>query len=61
MRVLMLGCLTLFLTACATNKPLMQPCDVPELRGDTYRDLAILAVEQKAALEICNAKIEAQK
>jgi hypothetical protein len=34
-------------------------CDEPELEGDTYRDLAIYALQAQAALEICNAKLDA--
>ena len=30
---------------------LTAPCEIPELRGDTNRDVWVLAVEQKAELE----------
>ena len=54
-----LAFLTVFLTACASNRPVIEPCDQPELRGETWADVAILAVEQKAAIEVCNARIQA--
>lgn len=37
---------------------LLEPCDVPELMGDTYADVIQLAYNQKIALQECNVKIE---
>ena len=37
---------------------LLEPCDVPELMGDTYADVIQLAYNQKIALQECNIKIE---
>ncbi len=51
--------ITLFSTACATNSPkLVKPfrCSEPELRGDTWADVAVLAIEQRDALRECNLK-----
>ena len=38
---------------------LMQPIDVPEMRGTTTKDLASWAVDLRSALEEANANLEA--
>jgi hypothetical protein len=38
---------------------LTAPVEIPELRGDTWRDVGILATEQRALLFECNARFEA--
>jgi len=38
---------------------LTAPCDRPELRGDTYRDGILLAVERGEALTDCADRIDA--
>ena len=53
------ACLMLSLSACGSRQIRIDECEQPELRGDTYSDLAVLAIEQKAALEICSLKIRA--
>lgn len=40
---------------------LLEPCDSPELMGDTYADVIQLAYNQKIALQECNIKIETIK
>lgn len=40
---------------------LLEPCDSPELMGDTYADVIQLAYNQKLALQECNVKIETIK
>lgn len=49
--------LLLILTGCASTpyeRVIATKCEQPELRGDTWADLAILAAEQRAAIESCN-------
>jgi hypothetical protein len=46
----------LLLTACATRQAQAVKCEIPELRGDTWADVAVFAVEAKSELEICNAR-----
>lgn len=54
--------LSLFLgitAGCATSPepfPTAVECEKPELRGDTWADIAILSVEQSAAIDICNIR-----
>ena len=38
---------------------LTAPCEIPELRGDTNRDVWVLAVEQKAELEAVCRRMDA--
>ena len=47
--------LALSLTACAGTSAAVR-CDEPELRGETWGDVAIYAVEARAALRVCNAR-----
>ena len=47
------------LTACATRPTITREpvrCDEPELKGSTWADIAILAVEQREALQTCNIR-----
>jgi hypothetical protein len=49
----------MFLTACASSPiPIREPvrCDEPELKGDTWADVGILAIEQREALRTCNVR-----
>lgn len=45
---------------CGTTKarpfPQAYRCEKPELRGPTWADVAILSVEQSAAIEVCNIR-----
>ena len=57
-------CLCSLTAACATvseRKPipesLLTDCRVPEWKGKTYRDLAVLAEQRLTALEDCNAQL----
>lgn len=34
-------------------------CDMPELNGDTWRDVAVLAVEREGALKECSGRMKA--
>ncbi len=38
---------------------LTRGCDKPELKGDTWRDVGVLAVEQKAAIDECSERMRA--
>ncbi|MGY8872228.1 MAG: Rz1-like lysis system protein LysC [Pseudomonadales bacterium] len=40
------------------DKRLTEPCKQPELMGDTWRDVLVLSIEQKAALIECNKRID---
>lgn len=52
-------------TACSTvsvvevDPRLTAPCVSPELRGDSWRDVGVLAVEQQAVIEECDARMRA--
>lgn len=49
----------MFLTACASSPtPIRAPvrCDEPELKGNTWADVGILAIEQREALRTCNVR-----
>lgn len=49
----------LSLTGCATTShspPVVYRCEQPELTGETWADLAILAAKQRAAIEECNLR-----
>ena len=55
-----------YLMACSTpsavvviDPRLTAPCDRPELRGDTYRDGIVLAVERGEALTDCADRVDA--
>jgi hypothetical protein len=37
---------------------LIRDCSAPELKGKTWRDVAILTVEQKASIEECNGRLQ---
>jgi len=37
---------------------LLQKCDKPELKGNTWRDVAELAVERGQAIDECNLRID---
>lgn len=61
-----LAALTLLLsTACSTvsvieiDPRLTAPCEPPELRGNTWRDVGILAVEQRAVIDDCDQRMRA--
>lgn len=43
---------------CQTTRPVVRAaeCEKPELRGDTWADVAILSVEQASAIDICNIR-----
>jgi hypothetical protein len=49
--------LSFAITGCRTieQRPAF-PCDKPELRGDTWADVAILSVEQAAQIDVCNIR-----
>jgi hypothetical protein len=55
----------LHLAACSTvsvleiDPRLTEPCPAPELRGETWRDVGVLAVEQRAVIEDCDARMRA--
>ena len=57
--------LTAFLTGCArqvmvpVDRALVEPIEIPQLEGDTWRDLAESYIERGAALEACNERLEA--
>jgi len=56
----MLSFLSLYVTGCGLTKNYVIPyCEEPEWDGETYRDLAVYAFQAKAALETCNAKLDA--
>ena len=49
----------MFLTACASSPtPIRAPvrCDEPTLKGNTWADVGILAIEQREALRTCNVR-----
>lgn len=46
--VIMAGCAT------ETKRYQVYKCEQPELKGPTWADVAILSVDQKAAIDICN-------
>ena len=51
--------LSFVITGCATSGgelPIAYPCDKPPLRGETWADVAILSVEQAAAIDVCNIR-----
>ena len=60
--VLLTVLLSLFLGitgGCATSPdvyPVAVECEKPPLRGETWADIAILSVEQSAAIDICNIR-----
>lgn len=42
---------------CQTRQSLAAvPCEQPQLRGPSWADVAILSVEQKSAIDICNIR-----
>ena len=56
----------LLLTACSKHmviQPLdprlTQPVHEPVLKGDTWRDVGVLSVEQKESINECNARMRA--
>ena len=51
--------IVLCLTGCATNRPVIEPCDHPERDGETYRAWLEWATELDGALRECNTRIEA--
>lgn len=57
--------MSLLSAACSTvsvvqiDPRLTAPCEAPELRGDTWRDVGVLAVEQRAVIEDCDARLRA--
>lgn len=40
------------------NPALVKNCDEPEIQGDTWRDVGILARDQRASIEECNTRLE---
>jgi hypothetical protein len=40
------------------DQSLIRNCATPELQGKTWRDVAILSVEQKASIEECNGRLQ---
>ena len=53
------------LTGCSTryienqiDPRLTADCDMPELMGSTWRDIAIVAVEREAAIVECNSRLK---
>lgn len=51
----MLSCsITVGCTGGSRVKQVVYQCDQPELRGPTWADVAILSIDQKASIEICN-------
>ena len=51
---LLISCSSLSIDAGA----LLQKCDKPELKGETWRDIAELAAERGQAIDECNLMIE---
>lgn len=54
--LLLAGCSTSYVEPVIDAR-LTRDCDSPELTGDTWRDIAALAVEQKAAIAECTARM----
>ena len=46
------------ITGCATSSPdpTIYPCEQPSLQGETWADIAILSIEQRSAIEVCNIR-----
>jgi hypothetical protein len=40
------------------DQTLIKNCSAPELKGKTWRDVAVLTVEQKASIEECNGRLQ---
>ena len=40
---------------------LLTDCPIPEMQGNTYRDVAELAIRRRAALVDCNAQMDAAR
>ena len=64
--VLTLALLTTFLSGCAAQQTkipdaFLEPTPVPELQGETWRDVALWCVELEAALQSCNIDKTAAK
>ena len=62
-KILLAVLIPLFLTGCLTqslaiNPSLIKNCDDPELQGNTWRDVGILAREQGASIDECNIRLE---
>ena len=57
--LMMAALISLCLTACATSRPIVEPCDHPQRAGETYRDWIRWAINLDAAIYVCNARIEA--
>jgi len=55
----------IFLSGCAkqiivpVDNALVEPIEIPQLEGSTWRDLAESYLERGAALETCNERLEA--
>lgn len=47
---------SVIMAGCATSAPKQKIyfCEKPQLKGPTWADVAILSVDQAAAIEICN-------
>ena len=62
-KTLLVALIPLFLTGCLTqslaiNPSLIKNCDEPEIQGNTWRDVGILAREQGASIKECNVRLE---
>lgn len=54
--VLLTGCYP-FYVKTQIDPLLIKDCDTPALQGDTWRDVAVLAAEQKSSIEECNLRM----
>ena len=63
-KMLLVALILLFLTACSKNyvvkidPRLTVPCYKPEITGDTYRDVVVLAIQRGDSIDECNARLE---
>lgn len=65
-KILLAALILPFLTGCLTryvqvpiDPRLTLDCGQPQLRGETWRDVAVLATEQQASIDECTARMRA--
>ena len=54
--VLLIACSSIMAGCPASRQVKPYKCEQPELRGDTWADVAILSIEQRAEIEKCNIR-----